>query len=367
MWYKISNESSVYTPAILVYPDRVEENIRRIIAIAGDASRLRPHVKTHKLAEVVQLQVQHGIKKFKCATLIEVEMVAKNGGEDILLSYPLYGPGICRFFDLKEKYPNVCFALTVDSENACYELIREAEIKKSGLDVFVDIDNGMHRTGIEPKNATELVQLILANKSLNFRGFHIYDGHIHDRDPEVRKSRCKKDFESVEKLVSKIKNKGMEVGELACGGTFSFPIHAKYASRTLCPGTPLLWDAGYEQNIPELDFMQAAVLIGRVVSKPQESLCLDLGYKALASEMSHPRLKFLNIESKEVINHSEEHLVISPTGDNILDEGEMVYALPYHICPTMALHEQVYVVENNKATDIWKVVARKRIYQIKQE
>lgn len=364
MWYKISNESSVYTPAILVYPDRIEENIRRMIKIAGDANRLRPHVKTHKMAEVVQLQVQHDIKKFKCATLIEVEMVAESGGEDILLSYPLYGPGISQFFDFKEKYPAVKFSLTVDSENACKNLIAEAIKRKTVLDVFVDIDNGMHRTGIEPQDATELVKFIEKSASLNFEGFHVYDGHIHDKDPEVRKVRCEKDFESVTKLVSNLNNQGIEVGELACGGTFSFPIHAKNKDRKLCPGTPLLWDAGYEENIPEVDFLHAAVLVGRVISKPQESLCFDLGYKALASEMSHPRLKFLNIQDSEVLNHSEEHLVISNSKSNLLNEGEMVYALPWHICPTMALHEQVYVVENNKATNIWKVAARKRIYQI---
>ncbi|MDB4584136.1 D-TA family PLP-dependent enzyme [Draconibacterium sp.] len=364
MWYKISNESSISTPAILVYPDRIEENIERMIAIAGDVSRLRPHVKTHKLAEVVRLQVQHGITKFKCATLIEVEMVAENGGEDILLSYPLYGPGVHLFFDLKEKFPEVKFAVTVDSQKACQVLMREAEKRGQVSDVFVDIDNGMHRTGIEPQKAADIIEFILDSQELNLIGFHIYDGHIHDKDVEVRKAHVEKDFESINLLVTELKEKGIEIGELACGGTFSFPVHALHKERTLCPGTPLLWDAGYKQNIPELDFLHAAVLVGRVISKPKNFLCFDLGYKSMASEMMHPRLIFLNLKANEVLNHSEEHLVVSAEVDSHLVEGDIAYALPFHICPTIALHEQVYVVNNNRVNDIWQVIARKRIYQI---
>lgn len=105
MWYRPENEASVFTPAVLVFPDRIEENIRRMIDLAGDVQRLRPHVKTHKIAEVISLQVQMGITRFKCATLSEVEMVAANGGLDVLLAYPLLGPAIQNFLQLMEHYP----------------------------------------------------------------------------------------------------------------------------------------------------------------------------------------------------------------------------------------------------------------------
>ena len=91
MWYRPENEASIATPCLLLFPERIEENIRRMIAIAGSAERLRTHVKTHKLSELVKLQLQHGIEKFKCATLSEVAMTAGAGGRDILLAYPLLG------------------------------------------------------------------------------------------------------------------------------------------------------------------------------------------------------------------------------------------------------------------------------------
>lgn len=362
MWYNIENTIDIYTPSILIFPDRVEENIRTMICIAGDPARLRPHVKTHKLGEIVQLQVQYGINKFKCATITEMLMVAENGGKDILLSYPLLGPGVSHLFEMKCNFPDVKFAVTVDSQFACQELIQKAIDLNTEVDVFIDIDNGMHRTGIEPKDAKGLAQYIVMQEHLNFAGLHIYDGHIHEADKNERAIHCKKDFECVDLLIKELKSNGIQINELVGGGTFTFPIHAKYPTRTLSPGTPLFWDAGYKNSIPDLDFLPAAILAGRVISKPKNNVCIDFGYKSVASEMSHPRVQFLDIDVKEVINHSEEHLVVSsPDTDNI-QIGDVVFALPQHVCPTVALHEEVYVVKNKRVEGTWKVLARKRNY-----
>ena len=364
MWYRPVNESSIATPSVLLFPDRIEENIRRMIAIAGSAERLRPHVKTHKIEEVISLQLQQGISRFKCATLSEVEMVAHAGGKDILLSYPLLGPALGRWFELTQRFSDCMMSVTVDSETALNKLSELARDKGKRVDIFVDLDNGMHRTGIDPVNALELIHSISDNRMLQFRGLHIYDGHIHDIDPELRKQHCDRDFEGVNRLMEQLVQEGIEVLELACGGTPTFPIHATYPSRNLCPGTPLLWDAGYTESVPDLEFLPAAVVAGRVISKPAGQLCIDLGYKSIASEMDHPRIHFMELKVDGVINHSEEHLVIS-TGDAIRYRvGDVVYALPVHICPTMALHEEVYVVRNRHVTGTWKVVARKRAYPL---
>ena len=364
MWYRPVNEASISTPSMLLFPHRIQENILRMIQMAGGAERLRPHVKTHKIGEVIQLQVQEGIGKFKCATLAEVEMVAEAGGADILLAYPLLGPAIGQWFELLDRFPKSRLSVTVDSEMALTQL--ESQIRNSGkqVDLFVDIDNGMHRTGIDPEGARGLIAAIEKNPNLEFRGLHIYDGHIHEDFPAERKVHCDRDFEAVNSLVDQLKQEGIEVEELACGGTPTFPIHAAYPSRTLCPGTPLLWDAGYDKSIPDLDFLSAAVVAGRVISKAKGQLCIDLGYKSIASEMNHPRVHFLDLAIEGVINHSEEHLVLSTENSDHLSIGDVIYALPSHICPTMALHEQVYVVRNQQVTETWKVVARKRNYPI---
>jgi len=364
MWYKTSNEELVFTPAVLVYPDRIEENIRRMIAIAGSTERLRPHVKTHKIAEIIRLQVNHGIKKFKCATLTEVEMVAGNGGLDILLAYPLLGPDIKHFIGIMKRYPDVQLSVILDSLRACRQLCDQAGTDGQIVNVFVDIDNGMHRTGIEPGKAGELIDFIMDNQSLSFLGLHIYDGHILDRDLTDRKAHCDRDFEEVNSLVNELEAKGIMIEELACGGTPTFPIHALYESRTLCPGTTIFWDAGHAKTLPDLDFLNAAVVAGRVICKPMQNVCFNLGHKSIASEMPHPRLDFLELKVTGVLNHSEEHLVVSTEKSEDLSIGDLVYALPEHVCPTIALHEKVYVVENQKVVDTWEVVARKRTYHL---
>src|SRR5258708_33374193 len=78
-WFAVDNSGEIPSPALLLYPDRIRENIRRMIRVAGGTNRLRPHIKTHKLAEVVRMQLEEGITKYKCATITEAEMAAGPG------------------------------------------------------------------------------------------------------------------------------------------------------------------------------------------------------------------------------------------------------------------------------------------------
>ncbi|MEM9589544.1 MAG: alanine racemase, partial [Planctomycetota bacterium] len=91
-WYEVTNAETLRSPSLLVYPDRVEQNLRRMILLAGDGQRLRPHVKTHKLPQIVKMKRQLGIDKLKAATLAEAEMTAAAGGQDVLLANQPVGP-----------------------------------------------------------------------------------------------------------------------------------------------------------------------------------------------------------------------------------------------------------------------------------
>src|SRR5262245_56813352 len=96
-WFVLENDADVASPGLLVYPDRVEENIRRMIALVGNIERLRPHMKTHKMPDIIRLQLRHGIRRFKCATIAEAEMTAGAGAKDVLLAYQPVGPNVSRF------------------------------------------------------------------------------------------------------------------------------------------------------------------------------------------------------------------------------------------------------------------------------
>src|SRR5688572_28960698 len=113
-WYAIENVGEVDSPALLVYPDRVEENIRRMIAMSGDVRRLRPHIKTHKLPELIRLQLAHGITQFKCATIAEAEMTAACGATDVLLAHQPIGPKVQRLMELAQKFPRTVFSTIAD-------------------------------------------------------------------------------------------------------------------------------------------------------------------------------------------------------------------------------------------------------------
>ncbi len=149
-WYIVKNVEEVISPSLLIYPDRIEENIKKIIAIAGNPDRLRPHVKTHKMPEIVKLQMKYGINKFKCATISETEMVAACGATDILLAIQPVGPNLNRFFKLKQKFPDTNISCIADNEEVIIQLSDMA--RKTGLEthVWLDINCGMNRTGITP-------------------------------------------------------------------------------------------------------------------------------------------------------------------------------------------------------------------------
>src|SRR3984957_13195745 len=102
--YLVHDASELLSPSLLIYPRLIRRNIDTMIALAGGADRLRPHVKTHKMAAVVRLVESSGIRKPKCATIAEAEMVAAAGGTDVLLAYPLTGPNLKRFVYLARGY-----------------------------------------------------------------------------------------------------------------------------------------------------------------------------------------------------------------------------------------------------------------------
>ena len=143
-WYRIENEDEVFSPSLLVYPERIESNIRKMVEIAGDVSRLRPHVKTHKMAEIIKLQMKHGIYKFKCATISEAEMVARCGAKDILLAMQPVGPDIERFFRLKRHFRMSNISCIADSEQMIVQLSDMA----TGMILRPDMDR--HKYWNEP-------------------------------------------------------------------------------------------------------------------------------------------------------------------------------------------------------------------------
>jgi len=364
-WYLIDNVDEVFSPSLVVYPDRVNENIERAIQIVGDPARLRPHIKTHKMPPVIQMHLRDGVTKFKCATIAEAEMAAKAGAKDVLVATQPVGPNIKRLGQLFQKYEDVKFSTICDNPETARQLSASSKDFGCAIPVYMDVDSGMARTGIAPgKEAIDLYKLLSSLPNLKLEGLHVYDGHIHEPDPAKREQICNDAWKPIEALRQDLKQNNLQVPRIIAGGTPTFPFHAQHEDRECSPGTYVFWDFGY-QKFEDLDFLIAALLVTRVISKPGHNrLCLDLGHKAVAAENPQPRVQFLNLPEATLVMHSEEHLVIETPQAAQWKIGDVLYAVPRHICPTVALHDFAFSVENGRAEGKWEILGRRRFISI---
>lgn len=361
-WYTIRNIDQLDSPALAIYKDRVAENITRLINSIDDVTRLRPHVKTHKSAEVTAMMLVAGIKKFKCATIAEAEMLAGANAPDVLLAYQPVGPKANRLAVLRQAFPQTRFACLVDNEASAEHLASVFTNQAQPLEVYIDLNVGMNRTGVLPEKAEALWNYCQTLRSLNVVGLHVYDGHLRDTDYVIRKKRCDEGFERVQVLKDRIAEQTGQHLTIVAGGTPTYSIHCKRNDIECSPGTFIYWDKGYEQILPEQHYQHAAVVITRVISKPAaELICIDLGHKAIAAENPlHHRVYFLNAPDLEPVGHSEEHMVLKTTAPGQFNVGDVLYGIPYHVCPTIALHDRTAVIQDNSIAGYWNTRSRNR-------
>ena len=366
-WYTIEKVEELDSPALVVYPERIRHNISEAIRMTGDVGRLRPHIKTHKAKEVVQLMMEAGIGKFKCATIAEAEMLAQCGAKDILLAYQPSGPKLKRFIQLIQKYSDSRFACLVDNKAVAAEQSQAFFAAGLTVDIYIDLNVGMNRTGIAAgKEAISLYKECQTLPGMNMRGLHAYDGHIRDMDFELKKQKCDAAFASVKAMKAELLKESIAVPVVIAGGSPTFSVHSKRKEVECSPGTFVYWDRSYSMLCPEQKFINAAILVTRVVSLPAEDcLCLDLGHKSVAAENEIARrVYFPEAPQVKAISQSEEHLVVNAGKDHSYKVGDVLYGLPFHICPTVALYEKVYTVEKGKLTGNWKNIARDRTITI---
>ena len=362
-WYWIDDVARLDTPALVVYPNRVRENITRLVNTIGDVNRLRPHVKTNKAREASQLLLDAGIRKFKCATIAEAEMLAMIEAPDVLLAYQPNGTKIHRLLALMAKYPRTQFSCLVDNSITARELSQQAVSDNLVVPVYIDLNVGMNRTGIAPDTAVltlydELSQLA----GVNPVGLHAYDGHLRNPDLAARTADCDAAFQPVSQLSEALLGRGFAEPVLVMGGSPTFPIHAQRPGVECSPGTFIYWDRGYQDGLPEQPFRPAALVVARVISLPNSStLCIDVGHKSVAAEgVLTERITFLNAPELVAIGQSEEHLVVEAGVGHPYQIDDVLYGLPNHICPTVALYERAYTIENKRIADEWLTIARDR-------
>lgn len=359
-WIARGELATLPSPSLVIDLPRVHKNIATMIRLAGSPDRLWPHIKTAKMPAVAKLYIENVIRRFKCATLAEAEMLAQAGATTVVVAYPLVGPNPLRLVQLACMNPETEFVAVVETASGAAAL--DDALGQVGasftLGVLIDLDVGMHRTGIPAEEADALAEAIRQRSRLRLLGVHVYDGHLGS--PAELDEQVAAAFEPVQRLLDRWELAGFEPPIVLCGGSLTMTAHAEFPRRQLSPGTTVFWDAGYSHRFPDLPFQVAAVLLTRVVSVHDRRVTFDLGTKAVASEMPQPRAEFPVLADAKLIMHSEEHLVVETPSATNLRPGMGLLAIPWHICPTVALHREAIVVENHRVVDRWAIPASAR-------
>lgn len=360
--YDLNDTADIISPALIYYYDILEKNIEKAISIAGGAKRLWPHVKSHKAAEMVKLQIRHGITKFKTATIAEAEMAADAGGKEILLAYPLITPNIERYMKLAKAYPETVFYAVGENQKQFQELSDCCMGYDHSMPCLVDVNMGMNRTGAAIEDLEELYRRAAMLPGIRMAGMHCYDGNHNDRDFTTRNAEVSAKDQKVMQVMSRLREEGLSCSLVVAGGTPSFPCHSGNTDWYLSPGTALIMDAGYYKNLPDLDFIPGAAILTRVISHPAKGMfTIDLGYKGIASDPPAQRGYIIGLENAVPVIHSEEHWVFQMEEETRVPEiGTCLYVIPTHICPTSALYPEILVAKEGAVIDRWQVTARNR-------
>lgn len=368
--YRIDDPSSVISPGLVFFKDLIRANLARTIEMAGGPERLRPHCKTHKCQEIIEMEVAAGISRHKVATLAEAEMAVRGGAKDVLLAYPMVGPNIQRVARFAARFPEVRFSIIADHPDPVQDLSREMAKTGRQVEVLLDLDVGQHRTGIAAgEGATALYQSLAKLPGIAPGGLHVYDGHLHMESIADRELAVNEQMAHVLVFRDKLQGMGLPVPRIVAGGTPTFPIYARMNLPGLecSPGTLVLHDHNYRSRFPDLaSFIPAALVLTRVVSRPtSDRVTLDLGYKAVASDSpAGKRLALLGIQEYQCVLQNEEHLVVETPEASRFRPGDELLAIPAHVCPTVALHQKAHVIEKGKVATTWEIVGRDRMLTI---
>ncbi|WP_435009910.1 D-TA family PLP-dependent enzyme [Tundrisphaera lichenicola] len=365
--YALADPGEVFSPSLLFYKGLIDQNLAEAIRIVGgDPSRLRPHVKTHKTREIVEAGLGLGITKHKCATIAEAEMLARSEVPDILIAYPMVGPNLGRLARLVAHFPGTRFRVLADHPSTLRGISGAMAKAGTEVDVLVDLNVGMRRTGIVPgPGAIDLYRMIEDLPGVVPGGLQAYDGHNFQSELGDRKAAVAELMGPVLALRADLESMGLPVPRLVCGGTPTFPAYASLNIPSLecSPGTFVLSDHTFATQFADLGgFTPAAALITRVISRTgPDLLTIDLGHKAVSGDLAlDRRLSLVGLPQAEMIQQSEEHLLVRTPEADRFAPGDVLYAIPGHVCPTVALHKQAFVVEGGRIVGAWDIASRDR-------
>jgi D-serine deaminase-like pyridoxal phosphate-dependent protein len=340
--YRIEKDKSVMTPALAIYPQIVDANIRTTLGLlGGDANRWRPHVKTAKLGSMMRRLVENGVANFKCSTSLELLTVCEAGASDVLVAYPMVGANADRVRQVARRFRDVKVSALVES------LDHIPAWRDSSIGLFVDMNPGMNRTGIDESRVDAIIDLgrAILNAGVAFRGLHYYDGHLSSASLTERERLAHQGYDRLMEVIAAFDKAGIEIAEIITAGTPAFPCTLSYSAFTrgpflhrASPGTILYNDCSSLAQLPsEFGYRPAAVVLSTVVSRPSPGrFTCDAGHKTVSADAGVPTCAAIGHPEFFPSKPSEEHLPVDVRDESTMPMiGDAIYLLPRHICTTV--------------------------------
>ncbi len=363
--YRVLDPELVLTPALLLYPETVASNIQSTLNLLdGNADRWRAHIKTAKLNFTLRMLLDRGIRNFKCATTLELQQACRTGAMDVLVAYPLMGANARRVREMKEEFPKVAISVLVENE----EQLRQWQ--GSTIGIFLDINPGMNRTGIEQGETQRVVHLARVAKKtgLEFRGLHYYDGQFGSVAESERTTAAHAGYDHLLEMVHELDSSALRVSEVITAGTPAFPCSLAYKGfrssnfiHRVSPGTVVYNDATSLAQLPEeYGYAPAALVLARVVSHPHRGIVTcDAGHKAVSADAGVPTCVVMGHPELTPLSPSEEHLPLAvKEGAEPPQIGDLLYVIPRHVCPTVNNFDAALIVRNGRIESVEEVSAR---------
>ncbi len=359
------------TPYLSVDGAKMQRNILGMAEMAQERGvDLRPHVKTHKIPAIARKQIEAGAVGITVAKISEAEIMAGGGIADIFVAYPLVTEEkIRRAIDLSKR---VRLIAGVDSIEGAQRLSAVAGAEDHVLEVRLEVDTGLRRTGVPYEKAVELSRSIEALSNLNLSGIYTYRGAVLDGAPTLELEKAGvEEGRLMASLASRMREQGVRVDDVSLGSTPT----AEYAARIegvteVRPGTYVFYDRMQARLGVCRPEDCAAEVVATVVSRPSRDLAvIDGGSKTFATDVQ-PGGQPLNLVGfGEVVGHpeailerlTEEHGMISLQGESDLQIGDVIRIIPNHVCSTVNLHDVVYLADQDGTAKEVPVAARGKV------
>jgi D-serine deaminase-like pyridoxal phosphate-dependent protein len=361
------------TPALLMDVERLRNNISAMASVARKYGLdLRPHAKTHKAPEIAKLQIEAGAKGITVAKLGEAEVMAEAGIRDILIANQIIGHRkLDRLMALAEK---IHVMVAVDSHVGAQMLNEAAQQKNVHIDVLIEIDTGVHRCGLGDRgDILGLAKDVAALGHIKLRGIMTHEGHV-EHGTSRASIECKS-LEAGQEMVSHaeaLREAGHDIEVISVGSTASAAfIPAVEGITEMRPGTYVFNDV-IEVCLGVAKWDQCALsVLATVISMPRPgTFVVDAGSKALFPEEVCKCFDFAysgygyikGLPEARIVMLNEEHGVIDTHGSaQTVEIGDRIEIVPNHVCPTVNLYDEMYVLQDGQVLDVWQIKARGKV------